>query len=157
MRCCWISPAPTWVNTDPATRSVVDRATTGCPVLDRVLATTAETEKAEDARGRICTLSKKEAQASRALTTSSLARRGVAGFPDDSFNRPHGIRRFPVVDHVAERDIRLRLRGALFSGDIPTPRDATLTGLVGACGVPGKSSRIMTWRGSAIGSNCCAG
>ena len=66
-------------------------------------------------------------------------------------------RRFPVVDHVVERDIRLRLRGALFSGDIPTPRDATLTGLVGACGVPGKSSRIMTWRGSAIGWNCCAG
>ncbi|MCY4139596.1 MAG: GPP34 family phosphoprotein [Rhodobacteraceae bacterium] len=126
------------IDTDPATVFVVDRTPIGNPVLDRVLAMIERTEEAMDARAWIGALSEREAQIARELTTLSLVRRGIVSLPDDSFNWARVASRLnPVVDHAARRDVRMRVRGALFSDDIPAPRDAALIGLVDACGIFG--------------------
>ena len=126
------------IDTDPATLFVVDRTPTGNPVLDRVLAKIERTEETMDARSWIGALSEKEAQVARELTTLDLVRRGIVSLPDNSFYWAFVTRRNPVVDHAARRDVRLRLGGALFSDDIPAPRDAALIGLVDACGILGR-------------------
>ena len=44
-------------------------------------------------------------------------------------------RRYPIVDGQAEREVKLRIMGVLFSDDIPDPRDIVILCLADACGI----------------------
>ncbi len=125
------------IDTDPETLFVVDPTPTGNPVLDRVLAKIAGRAETKDARSWIAALSESEAQVARETATLNLVRLGIVSLPEGSVYGALGTRRAPVVDRAVRRDVGLRLAGALFSTDIPEPRDAALIGLVDACGMLG--------------------
>ncbi|MDE0173683.1 MAG: GPP34 family phosphoprotein [Defluviicoccus sp.] len=125
------------IDTDPATLFVVDRTPTGNPALDRVLARIGGLEEAADARSWIAALSEREARIARDRATVSLVRRGILRLPENSFHWVFGARGSAVAERAARRDVRLRVGDALFSGDIPAPRDAALIGLADACGMLG--------------------
>ena len=65
----------------------------------------------------------------RLVDTGILERR------DDRFLWVFQSRRYPTVDGKAEREVRLRLMGVLFSDEIPDPRDIVLLCLTDACGI----------------------
>ena len=44
-------------------------------------------------------------------------------------------RRYPVIDGKAEREVKLRIMGVLFSDEIPYPRDVMIICLADACGI----------------------
>ena len=44
-------------------------------------------------------------------------------------------RRYPVVDGTAEREVKLRIMGVLFSDEIPEPRDIVIICLTYECGI----------------------
>ena len=44
-------------------------------------------------------------------------------------------RRYPMIDGEAEREVKLRIMGVLFSDEIPDPRDIMIICLVDACGI----------------------
>ncbi len=44
-------------------------------------------------------------------------------------------RRYPTIDGEAEREVKLRIMGVLFSDDIPHPRDVVIICLADACGI----------------------
>ena len=44
-------------------------------------------------------------------------------------------RRYPVVDGQAQREVKLRIMGVLFSDEIPDPRDIVIICLADACGI----------------------
>ena len=44
-------------------------------------------------------------------------------------------RRYPAVQGEAEREVKLRIMGVLFSDEIPDPRDVMIICLADACGI----------------------
>ena len=44
-------------------------------------------------------------------------------------------RRYPTIDGEAEREVKLRIMGVLFSDEIPHPRDVVIICLADACGI----------------------
>ena len=44
-------------------------------------------------------------------------------------------RRYPVVDGQAQREVKLRIMGVLFSDEIPDPRHIVIICLADACGI----------------------
>ena len=124
------------IDTDLATLFVVDRTPTGNPTLDRVLAKIEALEEAADARSWIGALSEKDALIVRDQATMSLIQRGILRVPVNTFNWVFSAQG-AAVDSSVRRDVRARLRDALSTDDIPTPRDAALIGLMDACGMLG--------------------
>ena len=44
-------------------------------------------------------------------------------------------RRYPTIDGEAQREVKLRIMGVLFSDEIPDPRDIVIINLADACGI----------------------
>ncbi len=44
-------------------------------------------------------------------------------------------RRYPIIDGKAEREVKLRIMGVLFSDEIPDPRDIVIICLADVCGL----------------------
>ena len=60
---------------------------------------------------------------------------GILESRDDRFLWVFKARRYPSIDGKAEREVKLRIMGVLFSDDIPHPRDVVIIGLADACGI----------------------
>ena len=75
---------------------------------------------------------------------------GILERRDDRFLWVFRSRRYPVIDGKAEREVKLRIMGVLFSDEIPDPRDVVTICLADACGIfKGLLSRQELGRASA--------
>ena len=66
---------------------------------------------------------------------SRLVDRGILEHQEDRFLWVFRSRRYPMVDGAAEREVKLRIMGVLFSDEIPDPRDVVILCLADACGL----------------------
>ena len=66
---------------------------------------------------------------------SRLVNNGILERQDDKFMWVFKSRRYPTIDGTAEREVKLRIMGVLFSDEIPDPRDIMLICLADACGI----------------------
>ena len=122
------------IDTDLTHLILIDDAPTGDPLLDATLADIAKSEDGRDARFWVeRTAGYAEEIRERAL--GRLIERGILERRDDRFLWVFRSRRYPVVDGRAEREVKLRIMGVLFSDDIPEPRDVVIICLADACGI----------------------
>ena len=112
---------------------VLDDSPTGDSLLDPTLADIAAGEK-QSARYWV----ERTAEHGEAIKEEALARlveRGILERRDDKFLWVFESRRYPMIDGRAEREVKLRIMGVLFSDDIPDPRDVTVICLADACDI----------------------
>ena len=130
------------LDTDLEQMMVVNSASTGDPLLDRILKRIARHEEARNARAWIETLAVEETAAIQEHVLASLVVRGVLRREEKRlfqetvkhlwvFRSP---RYFPI-DGAAKEETRKRFADTLFSDAIPDPRDIALICLVNACGL----------------------
>ena len=60
---------------------------------------------------------------------------GILESQDNRFLWVFRSRRYPAIDGRAEREVKLRIMGVLFSNEIPDPRDVVIICLADACGI----------------------
>ena len=77
----------------------------------------------------------RNAAAIREEALSRLVSAGILEQRDDRFLWVFRSRRYPAVDGKAEREVKLRIMGTLFSDEIPDPRDIMIICLADACGI----------------------
>ena len=121
------------IDTDLKNLVLIDGTPTGDSLLDPTLADIAAGEKG-DARFWI------ERTATRAdeIREEALARlvaHGILERRDDRILWVFKSRRYPQIDGTAEREVKLRIMGVLFSDEIPNPRDVVIICLADACGI----------------------
>ena len=128
------------LDTDLERVTILDRAPTGDPLLDRVLERIADDVETNDTKAWIETLSVEETAAIQEHTLASLTQRGILRREEKRlfqetvkhlwvFRSP----RYFMVDGKTKHETRKRLTDALFSDEIPDPRDIALVCLVDAC------------------------
>ena len=71
----------------------------------------------------------------REVSLARLVERGILEARDDRHLWVFRSRRYPAVDGTAEREVKLRIMGVLFSDEIPSPRDVMIIALAEACGI----------------------
>jgi len=123
------------IDTDADRLPVIDSSPTGNAISDRVLSLIAASGETKPASAWIARLAREEAQPIRRMALDSLIKQGVLGGSGGKFLGIFARRRKPVADDRAERAVRRRIEGILFSNDIPDPRDAALICLVDACAI----------------------
>lgn len=123
------------IDTDPERLTVTDSASTGTPALDRVLNRIAGEEEVRDTRTWIETLSADEAGTIKEAALDSLVTRGILERREEKFLWVFRSRRYPMIDGKAEREAKKRIADALFTDEIPHPRDVALICLADACGI----------------------
>ena len=64
-----------------------------------------------------------------------LVQKGILAREDQRFLWVFRSRRYPAVDGKAEKEVKLRIMGVLFSDQIPAPRDVVIICLADACGI----------------------
>ena len=122
------------IDTDLNTLVVLEDAPTGDDLLDPTLDDIAKTEGQHDARFWVeRTAGYADDIRERAL--GRLEERGILERRDDRFLWVFRSRRYPVIDGRAEREVKLRIMGVLFSDVIPEPRDVVIICLADACGI----------------------
>ena len=122
------------IDTDLTNLILIDDTPTGDSLLDTTLADIAKAEDRRDARFWVeRTAGYAEEIRDRAL--GRLIERGILERRDDRFLWVFRSRRYPVVDGRAEREVKLRIMGVLFSEDIPDSRDVVIICLADACGI----------------------
>ena len=121
------------IDTDLEHLILVDATPTGDSLLDPTLAEIAAGET-HDARYWV----EQTAERSDAIQEEVLSRLialGILERQEDRFLWVFRSRRYPMVDGQAEREVKLRIMGVLFSDDIPDPRDVVIICLADACGI----------------------
>ena len=121
------------IDTDLEHLILVDATPTGDSLLDPTLAGIAAGEK-QDARYWV----EQTAERSDAIQEEVLSRLialGILERQEDRFLWVFRSRRYPMLDGQAEREVKLRIMGVLFSDDIPDPRDVVIICLADACGI----------------------
>ena len=121
------------IDTDLDHLILVDATPTGDSLLDPTLAEIATGEK-HDARYWV----EQTAERSDAIQEEVLSRLialGILERQEDRFLWVFRSRRYPMIDGQAEREVKLRIMGVLFSDDIPDPRDIVIICLADACGI----------------------
>ncbi len=78
------------------------------------------------------------AYAIREEALSRLIAQGILKREEDRFLWVFSSRRYPMIDGRAEREVKSRIMGLLFSDEIPDPRDVTIICLAEACGIFGE-------------------
>ena len=121
------------IDTDLENLLLIDSTPVGDGLLDPTLAEIAREGK-RDARFWV------ERTANRAYeireeALSRLVSGGILERRDDRFLWVFRSRRYPAVQGEAEREVKLRIMGVLFSDDIPDPRDVVIICLADACGI----------------------
>ncbi len=124
------------IDTDPERLVLLDDTPVGDSLLDPTLARIAEDrEGAErDARHWV----EQEATHAEEIREEALNRLvevGILEREDDRFLWVFKSRRYPIIDGKAEREVKLRIMGVLFSDEIPDPRDVVIICLADACGL----------------------
>ena len=122
------------VDTDLEKLILVDGTPVGDDLLDPTLAEIAGMGETRDARYWV------ERAAGRAdeIRDTALARlveKQILTQREDRFLWAFRSRRYPVIDGKAEREVKLRIMGVLFSDDLPDPRDFVIICLAQACGI----------------------
>ena len=122
------------VDTDLDTLVVIDSEPIGDILLDPVLERITEeggehdaqywVEHCQDLSGEI-----------RENALARLCEKGILRQEDDLFLWVFKSRRYPLVDGVADREVKLRIMSILFSDEIPDPRDIAIIGLMNAGGL----------------------
>ena len=121
------------IDTDLEHLILVDATPTGDPLLDPTLADIAAGEK-HDARYWV----EQTAERAESIQEEALSRLislGVLERQEDRFLWVFRSRRYPMIDGQAEREVKLRIMGVLFSDEIPDPRDVVIICLADACGI----------------------
>ena len=109
------------IDTDLENLILVDATPLGDDLLDSTLAMIAEgSEDQKDARHWV-EQTARQAPAIREATLDRLVERGILEREDDRFLWVFRSRRYPMVDGQAEREVKLRIMGVLFSNEIPSP------------------------------------
>lgn len=121
------------IDTDTKKLVIIDPTPTGNPVLDLTLARIAGHEQESNTRTWIKLLSVEDATAIREQALQSLVARGILERRERKFPWVSRSRRYPMIDGMAEREVKLRIFEVLTSDAIPDPRDVALIGLVQAC------------------------
>ena len=119
--------------TDLENLILVDATPIGDDLLDPTLAMIAEGE-GKDARHWVEQTAQKAPEI-REQTLERLIERGILERQEDRFLWVFRSRRYPMVDGKAEREVKLRIMGVLFSNEIPSPRDVVVICLAHACGI----------------------
>ena len=78
------------------------------------------------------------AYAIREEALSRLVAQGILERTEDRFLWVFRSRRYPMIDGKAQREVKSRIMGVLFSEEIPDPRDVTIICLTEACGLFGE-------------------
>ena len=121
------------IDTDLENLILLDATPVGDSLLDPTLAEI-NAGDARDARFWV------ERTANRAYEVreealSRLVSGGILERRDDRFLWVFRSRRYPAIQGEAEREVKLRIMGVLFSDDIPDPRDVVIICLADACGI----------------------
>ena len=123
------------IDTDLEKLVVVDATPVGDSLLDPILAEIAAGEE-HDARFWV----ERTAYRASEIRQQVLARlidKGILEQREDRFMWVFRSRRYPTIQGEAEREVKLRIMGVLFSDEIPDPRDVVIISLAEACGIFG--------------------
>ena len=121
------------IDTDLEKLVLLDATPVGDSLLDPTLADI-EAGEERDARYWV----ERTADRAQTIHDESLTRLvslGILERREDSFLWVFRSRRYPVIDGKAEREVKLRIMGVLFSDEIPDPRDVVTICLADACGI----------------------
>lgn len=121
------------IDTDLENLVLVDPTPVGDSLLDQTLdeIAAAETQPTRHWVEQIV----ENADVIRAEALSRLVEAGILERQEERFLWVFRSRRYPTVDGTAEKEVKLRIMGVLFSDEIPDPRDVMLICLVDACGI----------------------
>lgn len=122
------------IDTDPENLLLIDAAPVGDNILDPALARIAAAEEKHDAAYWLDRIAE-DAEVIYEESLNRLVQGGILERRDDRILWVFRSRRYPAVDGVAEREVKLRIMGVLFSDEIPDPRDIMLICLADACGI----------------------
>ena len=128
------------IDTDLDTLLLVDPNPVGDDLLDPYLKRISQSADSRDTAYWIDCLAK-PAYADQIYqdTLGCLIKRGIVEREGEGMlsvaNRVVRSRRYPHLDGEAGREVELRIMSALFSEEIPSPRDVMLIALVDACGI----------------------
>ncbi len=117
----------------PAKLILIDPTPTGDDLLDQTLADIQAGEE-RDARYWVERTADR-APAIRLQALDRLIERGILESREDRFLWVFRSRTYPSVDGKAEREVKLRIMGVLFSDEVPDPRDVVIICLANACGI----------------------
>ncbi len=121
------------IDTDLEKLVLVDATPIGDSLLDETLA---DIEAGDDRNARFWVeRTANRAHAIREEALSRLVAQGILERRDDRFLWVFRSRRYPTVHGEAEREVKLRIMGVLFSDEIPHPRDVVIICLADACGI----------------------
>ena len=121
------------IDTDLEKLVLVDATPVGDTLLDPTLA---DIEAGEERNARFWVEHTGErASEIREEALSRLVSLGILEYRDDRFLWVFRSRRYPAIDGKAEREVKLRIMGVLFSDEIPHPRDVVIICLADACGI----------------------
>ena len=121
------------IDTDLEKLVLLDSAPVGDSLLDPTLADIAAGEE-RDARYWVEHVADR-AEAIHYEALSRLVSLGILERREDRFLWVFRSRRYPIIDGKAEREVKLRIMGVLFSDEIPDPRDVVTICLADACGI----------------------
>ena len=120
------------IDTDPQQLILLDATPLRDPMFDPTLAAIEHAGSRHDARywvERIGDL----ADDIRECALARLVERGILERKEDRFLWVFRSRRYPMIGGKAEREVKQRIMGVLFSDDIPEPRDVVIICLANAC------------------------
>ena len=124
------------IDTDPERLVLLDDTPVGDSLLDPTLARIAQDREGAECDARYWV--EQEATHADEIREEALNRLievGILEREDDRFLWVFKSRRYPVIDGKAEREVKLRIMGVLFSDEIPDPRDVVIICLADACGL----------------------
>ncbi len=122
------------IDTDPEQFVMIDPSPLGDDLLDPVLARIVRSTKTRDTHYWI-EETLKHVSAIRERSLARLIERGILHQEDDRFLWVFQTRRYPVIDDRTIRDVKLRIKGVLFSDEIPDVRDIVIISLSDGCGI----------------------
>ena len=124
------------IDTDPERLVLLDDTPVGDSLLDPTLARIAEDQEGAERDARYWVEQEAtHAEEIREEALNRLVEVGILEREDDRFLWVFKSRRYPVIDGKAEREVKLRIMGVLFSDEIPDPRDVVIICLADACGL----------------------
>lgn len=122
------------IDTDPERLFLIDPTPVGDDLLDRVLVSIAQSPETYDARYWVQDTAE-HASRIRLRALERLVERGILEHRKQRFLWVFHSRRYPTVDGKADREVKLRMMSALFSDEIPAPRDIAIVGIADTCGI----------------------
>ena len=124
------------IDTDLENLMLVDATPVGDSLLDPTLTEIEEREK-NNTRFWV-EHTAQNAYAIREEALSRLVALGILEPQEDRFLWVFRSRRYPMIDGQAQREVKTRIMGVLFSDEIPDPRDVMIICLADACGIFGE-------------------